>query len=994
MSAHQVSKSNAKARRTIAGMLVVACCASWLGKATEFTSRLWQMEDGLPHNIVQALCQTSDGYLWVGTREGLARFDGMHFKNVELSGESPHSSVLSLVESSDKALWVGTEGQGLYRIAGGSIQRMTTTNANQKFSVYDLLATGSSVWIASSRGVLEWTGKEMQQRCPFKNLVQCLCLDSHGSVWLAGQGLSRLSATPTNYVVTSGPPIGNARKVYCDADDTFWIASGTSFLEVCRGVTTERSKADDPSGFICAMLRDHRQEFWIGTYSGLSRYQNGKFVNLTSPEEPSYQVYALLEDREGSVWVGSEEGLTRLTPRAFRTFTKRDGLSMNRVVTVCAGTGDDVWVGLHGGGINHFQDEHFETINKATGLSSDFVMAMCLGRDGSLWAGTDYGSMLNHIKGGRITILGPEQGFKTGTTTALVEESEGGLWIGTRDGLQYYRDGYFTNFTTRQGLSDNKINALAVGGDGALWIGTGNGLTRHQQSGFENISAERPELAAPILAVREDADGVLWLGTRGKGLLRMKGGAVRAFGSKEGLTSDSIYSVLEDRRGNLWLNGSRGIFRVSKQEIEAVASGLTESVQSIAYGKAEGILCSGQYGEVTQPAGCESRDGRLWFRTTQGVAVVDPNKITTNQQPPPVVIEEVVADRKSIAERKLLEPIANVRAPKGRGELEVRYSALSLCAPEKDRFRYRLRGADPDWVDAGARRTAYYSKVAPGKYTFEVTACNNDGVWATSPALLTIQVEPHFWQTHLFLVGCILGAAGFIAIAVRYATRRRMRRELQKLEQQNAVERERARIARDIHDDIGTGLTEIALTSEMVEDPSVSGEEARQLAGEISDRARQLVTGMDEIVWAINPRNDTVKSAAAYFSQFAQRLLKAAGITCRLDIEQSLPELALSSEQRHNLFLSFKEALNNLAKHSNATEAKVSISLNDSMFTVTVQDNGGGFDPREQTAAADGLLNMRERMTRLGGECDINTANGRGTTLRLILPLQRAVARP
>ena len=297
-------------------------------------------------------------------------------------------------------------------------------------------------------------------------------------------------------------------------------------------------------------------------------------------------------------------------------------------------------------------------------------------------------------------------------------------------------------------------------------------------------------------------------------------------------------------------------------------------------------------------------------------------------------------------------------------------------------------------VEAGTRRAAYYSKVAPGKYTFEVTACNNDGVWAATPTLLRIQIEPHFWQTHVFLFGCVLGAGAMLAIAVRYATRRRMQRELQKLEQQNAVERERARIARDIHDDIGTGLTEIALTSEMVEDPSVSGEEVRQLAGEISDRAWQLVTGMDEIVWAIYPRNDTVKSAAAYFSQFAQRLLKAAGITCRLDIEQSLPELPLSSEQRHNLFLSFKEALNNLAKHSNATEAKVTISLEGGIFNVMVQDNGAGFDPGHRTPASDGLLNMRERMSRLGGECEINTASGRGTTLRLALPLKETVARP
>ncbi len=968
-------------------------CLAWLFfsggmlHAVEFSSRLWQMEDGLPHNIVQALAQTQDGYLWVGTREGLARFDGARFKTIELSPELKHPSILRLLETPDRSLWVATEGAGLFRIQEGKVMHYSAPEGVTNYSVFDLVASGNSLWVASSRGILEFTGDQLVWRSPFRNLIQSLAVDASGGVWQAGEGLQRLNGAATNYTIQSGPVPRDARKLYADRDGAFWIASGNGLTELRDGKATYHHKADGPSGFVSVLFRDRSGEFWIGSYSGLSRLSDGEFINQSAPDEPSYQVYALMEDREGSVWAGSEEGLTRLTPKAFKTYTKRDGLTLNRVVTVAGARDGSIWVGLHGGGLNHLVNGKIETLNKANGLSSDFVMAMCEGHDGSLWLGTDYGSTLNRIKDGRTSYIGPDQGFVAAATTALLEGEDGLLWVGTREALYSLRDGILLPHTTKDGLSHNKINALCASWKGGFWVGTAGGLSRWHEGKFENLAAKSPDLRNAILSLHEDARGVLWIGTKGKGLMRWDKGAARTFADPEGLSSDSIYAILEDTHGKLWLNGSRGIFRLNKDELEAVAAGRSETVTSIAYGKSDGILCSGQYGEVTQPAGCKSTDGRLWFRTTQGVAVVDPDKIATNLLPPPVTIEEIVADRKTVAEAPLLGTLNSVFVPKGRGEMEIRYAGLSLRAPEKNRYRYRLKGADLDWVDAGARRSAYYSKVPPGDYRFEVTACNNDGVWNVTPAVIKVHVEPHFWQTRSFSLACILGSAGLIAGAVRYATRRKMNRELARLEQQNAVERERARIARDIHDDIGTGLTEIALTSELLEDPSVPGDEARQLAGEISGRARQLVTGMDEIVWAINPRNDTVKSAAVYFSQFAQRLLKPAAISCRLDIAPDLPESPLSSEQRHNLFLGFKEALNNVTKHARASEVKLAVKMDGDDFTVSVQDNGSGFAPGLPASAEDGLINMRERMERLGGECEITSEAGRGTRVLFRLPL-------
>ena len=963
--------------------------------ASDYSSHLWQMEDGLPHNIVQAITQTHDGYLWVGTREGLARFDGARFKIIELSPEVKHPSIVSLLESRDGSLWVGTDNAGLFRLQPGTVARCPAPGGAMDYSVHDLHRSGESVWIASSAGVLEWTGGKLLRRSEFRNLIQSLCVDNAGGVWLAGEGLRRLNGVATNYPVHTGTLPREVRRAYCDPDGTFWLATSNKGLtQVTVGVATYHHKADGPSGFVSVVLRDRTGEFWVGSYSGLSRFVDGGFVNETEPDEPSYQVYAITEDHEGSVWVGSEEGLTRFTPKAFKTYTKRDGLTLNRVVTVCASRDGSIWTGIHGGGLNHFVGGRIVALSKADGLSSDYVLAMCEARDGSLWVGTDYGSTLNRIQNGQITRYGPELGFVTAATTALVEDGDGTVWAGTRDGLQCFRNGRFTNYLTADGLSHDKINALCLGRGGELWIGTGSGLSLWNDGRFTNLAARIPQLKTIILSLYEDAEGALWIGTKGDGLLRWKNGAVQAFAGDEGLSSDSIYSVLEDQRGSLWLNGSRGIFRLGKTELAAVAAGQQARVTSIAYGKADGIISSGQYGEVTQPAGCRGKDGRLWFRTTQGVATVDPDKITTNVLPPPVAIEEVLADRRTVAATPLLGALGLVTIPKGRGELEIRYTALSLRASEKNRFRYRLEGVDPDWVEAGNRRYAYYNKVVPGDYRFHVIACNNDGVWSEAGATVNLSLQPHFWQTAWFLAVCVLASVGTVAGSVAWVTRSRMRRELERLEQQHAIERERARIARDMHDELGAKLTRIsfqgATAKRSLADPALVGPQIEKMA----QTARELVLSLDEIVWAVDPENDSLENLVSYTCRHASEFFENSPVACEFVIPAALPPCRLASDVRHNLFLATKEALTNVLKHAQARQVRIQLTPRGGEFEIEIADDGIGLagappqDPASEKTrrAGHGLANIRERLAAIGGRAEISRAEP-GTRVRFIMPL-------
>jgi signal transduction histidine kinase len=324
--------------------------------------------------------------------------------------------------------------------------------------------------------------------------------------------------------------------------------------------------------------------------------------------------------------------------------------------------------------------------------------------------------------------------------------------------------------------------------------------------------------------------------------------------------------------------------------------------------------------------------------------------------------------------------------------MEFRFTGFHFAAPDRMRFRHRLVGLDADWVDAGADRVASYWRVPPGRYRFEVSAHNGDGVWNTTGASLALVVLPHFWQTWWFITLACAGLLSGVAGTARYVEKRKVKVKVQRLELEGAMERERARIAQDLHDDLGAGLTEIGLTSELVQDASVPPDEARGYLKEIGTRARELAAAMDEIVWAVNPRNDLVLSVAAYFSQFAERLLKPAGIGCRLDIERDLPALPLKVEQRHSLFLAYKEALTNVVKHAHATELRLSVRVQKRVLVVGVEDNGRGFVPDAPPPGADGLRNMRERLGQMGGSCEITSAPRQGTKIIFRLPLAMSSA--
>jgi signal transduction histidine kinase len=475
----------------------------------------------------------------------------------------------------------------------------------------------------------------------------------------------------------------------------------------------------------------------------------------------------------------------------------------------------------------------------------------------------------------------------------------------------------------------------------------------------------------------------VWVGTFRGGLLRFRDGKFTRYGKAQGLPDNVICQILDDGDGNLWIGSHLGVFRVAKSDLDDVASGKSPFVTCTAYGRSDGLPspeCSGGF----QPSALRDSAGRLWFTTARGAAWLQPEEISRNLTPPPVVIEEALVDGQTQTNLEITRKGAVLNVPPGKHEIEIQYTGLSLVSPERVQFRYRLEGVDSEWVQAGTQRFAQYSFLPPGNYLFHVLASNSDGVWNETGSVLRLHIRPHFYETWWFEALAVAVILGVTAGTVRHMATRRLHLRMQQLERHQAIERERARIARDIHDDLGASLNLIAVLGDLA-----TKEKTSERIEKMSGTAREAVKSLDEIVWAVNPRNDTLSHLVDYTCQFASDYLRDAGIRCLLDVPEQMPVREVQANVRHNVFLVVKEALQNIVKHAHATEAWLRITVEEERLKISVEDNGCGFNGTPADAWADGLRNMQQRLTEVGGDCRIQSRAGTGTAIILELPFAR-----
>ncbi len=959
----------------------------------QYGSRTWQTDEGLPQNIALAIAQTRDGYLWVGTIRGLARFDGVRFTvfDPQNTPALKHASVTALCQSRNGSLWIGTGGGGLTELREGRFLHHRLGDESRANSVKCILEGRDGVlWVGTLGGLFcfrqgAWTQFTVKEGLR-DNAVRSLC-EVGDQLWIGtGSGLNFWKNGVMG--VQNGLENKSVRAVLADSKGNLWLGltEGLACLNQEGQITIYTKKDGLPDNNVTALYEDRRGDLWIGTYGGLSRWTEGMFVIERDSQGGFYdQVNAVCEDQEGNIWMVARDGLHELRIRRFRAYTHRQGLPHNNVTSVLEDHNGSLWIGTWGGGLVRLKDEKMLVYTRESSesdyLGSDLVLSLYEDRDGSILVGTDYEGGAFRFSDGKFTSMwNQEEALTNRVTRVIYRDHEGNLWFGLSPGL--VRWGSKERFLERA-----TIRCLLEDAGGTLWVGTTDGLFRRQNGKFIPAIVPAGLTHVAVSALYEDPEHTLWIGTEGGGLNRYscKDGQFDAYTTRQGLWSDEIFEILEDDHGWLWMSSPKGVFRVNKQNLAQFDRRQSAAIASIAYGKADGlesIQCSG----VAKPAAWKSRDGRLWFATTKGVVVTDPNAgLGLNEQPPPVRIEEVLADKRPLDLKGQQGPI---RVGSGRGELEFHYTALSFTAPEKNRFKYKLEGVDPEWVEAGARRVAYYNNLRPGTYRFRVMACNNDGVWSTAGSELALALMPHFWQLWGFTGLAAMTMTFVVGVTVRYATRRKMQRKLIRLEQQHAIEKERTRIAQDMHDDLGAQLTEILLLNELAHKNKTNPDKLEAHLGKQLHVVQDVAGSLDTIVWAVNPVNDSIDRLANYLYEQVERILTMSSIRCRFDVPNELPNYFLSSEVRHNVFLVVREALNNIIKHSGASEVWFRLRTSPSALSLAIEDNGRGFLLSDQSSFGNGLQNMAKRMKNLDGSFQLSSQPGAGTQIRIEVPIK------
>ena len=985
-------------------------------ETSPFVVRSWQVEDGLPHNSVNQILQTRDGYLWLATDDGLARFDGVRFTVFGLAEGLPSLQVLALIEDRAGAVWIGTS-LGLSCLQNGRFDTRTTKDGLAGNEVTTLAEDpDGAIWVGTVTGLSRYQNGQFRTFGKAEGLndkrVRAIGSNRKGGIWVSMfyEGLfqwdgSKFLPIGQQQGLPQAPAIVSLMQ---DQTGKLWAGAGSGIVLCCENGNWRRYGPEQglPPNAVRCLFEGADGTIWaaLGT-GGICSLAGGSASTVWQRADFRGGVAALLEDREQNLWLGTiAQGLARLTPKRVSVLPIMSG-EAEMLPRTLAETADGVlWVGTSTRGVFRIQNGKLAPfVRDPAARGHPFVSAVLATRDGSLWWGA--GTALFQWKEGKLLSAYTSE-FKSwlreDRIRVLCEDREDGIWVGTQNGqLRLLRGGEFIALTNWQ--STAPLTALLQQADGTLLVGTyGNGVIRMRDGRCSALINQDSRQSQFIRTLFQDSNKVLWIGTEGAGLTRLEAGRATTLTTRNGLINDTIVQILEDDAGYIWLGSYRGILRVSQRELKEFAEGRTTFVHPLILTQSDGLASEQCVRGFS--AGLRTRDGLLHFSTGRGIAVVNPHQQRTNASPPAVWLEKVLVDgdvyhariqpanfaSAPAGRRATLTEGKPLNIPPGKRRLEFQYTGLRLSAPEHVRFRYQLEGFDDHWIEAGRERLAFYSFLPAGHYRFHVTACDDSGIWNEQEAVLGFEVGRFFWQTLWFRLGLLAGLIASVVAVVRYVSYRRLRLRLRVLEQEAAVQKDRARIAKDLHDNLGAHLSQIAMLSELAQSDFHKPEQARGHLDLIFRTARSVTRSLDEIVWAVNPRNDSLDRFTAHICNFAPEFLRAAGTSCRLDVPMELPATTLPANVRHHLYLAFKEALHNVVKHAGATEVWLRLKVDSKTLTLVIEDNGRGFQRGAGAGAGeDGLLNLRQRMSDIGGSFENQSEPGKGTRTVLVAPLEQ-----
>jgi signal transduction histidine kinase/ligand-binding sensor domain-containing protein len=943
-----------------------------------FGHQSWSTENGLPQNSVHQIFQSADGYIWIATEGGIARFNGFDFKifNPELTPEITSDDICCFAQNRTGPLWIATSA-GLLQYSAGTFHRYSiadglTTNRITNLAVAD----DGALLLLTTEGIVSFNGSRFSTiSLPSSSIPSAIATASDGSIWIiSNSGIfqylhGRLLSLPLNSTSTQKDIQG----IGFLPDHSLWLRTSTNLTMLQNGHSRTLTIGHDlPASRIQSVLAGSQGELWIGTNRGL--FVLGKIGNRpqTVSIVGSDSILSLTQDKEGNLWVGTEtSGLQILRPENFRTIP---GLSDHLITAITQGSDGAMWVGTDGDGLERWQAGNIQHLSTHSGLLSETILALAPGADGSMWIGTPDG--LSHIEGAKVRTYTSADGLPDDLIRSLLSDDDGSLWIGTRHGLAHLQNDRFVILTHSDGLGSDLVGALLkshASNSHDLWIGTLDGLARLRDGHIKTFTKTDGLSGDTITALAEDPHGTLWIGTKGAGLNVLTTTGVISLHRND--LPQTINSILQDDRDNLWLGSGRGIIRVSAAALIKCRSLSACDPHPVSYGRADGMPTEEAVG-VGHPAAWRTTEGLLWFATRKGVAVTDPTHLAENLVPPPVVIERFTVDGVDMPLTSTEQRIAP-----GHTSFAFEYTGLSYVAPAKVHYRYLLEGFDQRWTEAGSRPIAYYTNLPPRHYRFRVQAANNDGIWNETGAQIVFNVRPPFYR-RLWFLPLVLGLGAVVALLLYRLRVRRLQSQFQ------AVLAERNRVAREIHDTLAQSFVgvsvQLELTSQLLAHSQTDA--ARKQIDQTRTYVREGLAEARRSIWnlrAITAQNSLPTRLTRLADQWSQKKLGT-----QLNISGTYRPLAQPFEDE--VFRIAQESLANAARHASATQVSVELRYDATRLLLWISDNGSGFQVTDGHLSANGhfgIQGMRERAAQIHAQLTIESSPGKGTTVTLEAPI-------
>lgn len=949
----------------------------------------WTTENGLPIGGVTGICQTKEGYLWIATLDGLARFDGVRFTIFNRSNTPGITSnrFQTMFCAVNGDFWAGTEGGTVIQYHEGRFQSYSTNDGLAWGPVLGISGDGhGNIWVRAPGGISRWqpTKRKFTRFDDHEDPYAAELWTNdrrHGFFSIDSSGLHIFSAgEQTSFPLPAGWRKTAASIAVQEWDGSIWIASPAGRLaHWVNGRWVEQTKGE------VSEYRDSHGRHWR---TGLRLSAQGYwewYLILPVGTEPSELPYTFLfEDREGNLWTGNirnGEGLFRVRDRLVGSLSIKEGLPAKNVYPIYQSRAGTIWIGTWSGGLCRFERGKCRTYTTRDGLATNTISAIGEGAQGTLWVATE--NVLHRLKKNRFERVDFGRGVR-----AIHEGRDGAVWFGNTEGLFRFKDGHWRQFNHKDGLTSDDVRVIIDDESDGLWIGGYHGLCHMRGSGFQCWGEADGLPGNSIRSLYQDATGVLWIGTYDAGLGRLEHGRFTRYTTREGLFDNGVFQILEDSEGNLWMSCNRGIYRVRKQELNDFAAGTVQAIHSVNYGRSDGmrnVECNGGTGI----AGIKARDGSLWFATQDGVAIIRPSDVAAViARPPPAILESCMVDH------RLVPTDRAIRLRPGQLDLECQYTALSFVDSARIVFRYKLAGLDESWVDARRRRTAYYSHLPSGTYTFQVEAAYDDRAWSESSVNLPVIILPPFYRTWWFEAFGFLAAAG----AIYFAWRKRVLQLEQARDVQQAFSRqliasqesERKRIAAELHDGLGQHLVVIKSLALISLNNGIPDGAGKAHSEEISAEASQALSQVREIAYNLRPYQLDRIGLTKAVEAVVRKASAATGIAFESEIDPI--DDVFPKEWEINFYRIVQESVNNVIKHSRATQASVTVRRATDELRLIVRDNGNGFTPVETSAGVArggfGLIGIVERARLLHGAAKLQSAPGRGTAITVEIPIE------